>query len=117
MLLVDDQEEFLEVGQLMLEALGYTVVLANNGREALSLLQQDGLDPDLVILDMVMPEMDGKEVFSLMRQIRADIKVLLCSGYRLDDRAEELFRCGCQGFIQKPFDICQLSHKIREVIE
>ena len=67
-----------------------------------------------MLLDMVMPAMGGQEVFEAMRKIDPKIKILLCSGYGLNTKAEELMNLGCNGFIEKPFDICQLSQKIRE---
>jgi two-component system, cell cycle sensor histidine kinase and response regulator CckA len=116
-LLIDDQQEFLEVGKLMLKELGYQVILAENGEDALSLITQEKVAPDIVLLDMVMPTMNGQEVFEAMRKIDPEIKILLCSGYGLNTKAEELLDLGCNGFIEKPFDICQLSQKIREAIE
>ena len=113
-LLVDDQQEFLDVGELMLKELGYRVLLAKNGEEALSITSQKEGGPDIVLLDMVMPAMGGQEVFEAMRKIDPKIKILLCSGYGLNTKAEELMNLGCNGFIEKPFDICQLSQKIRE---
>ena len=71
---------------------------------------------DLVALDMIMPEMSGKETYERLKEIDPDVKVLLVSGYSLNKQVEELMDLGCNGFIQKPFDILQLSQKIREVL-
>lgn len=116
-LLVDDQQEFLDIGELMLKELGYEVILAKDGETALSHLTEKTEQPDIILLDMVMPKMDGQEVFEAIRKIHPEIKILLCSGYGLNKKAEEILALGCNGFIEKPFDICQISLKIREAIE
>ncbi len=116
-LLVDDQPEVIDVGLLMLTELGYEVVIADSGKKALTLLRENTNMPDLVILDMIMPGMTGQEVFNAIRAIRPEMKILLCSGYGLNFKAQELLALGCNGFIEKPFDIFKLSQKVREVIE
>ncbi len=72
---------------------------------------------DLVALDMIMPEMNGKDTFDELKRLNPKVKVLLVSGYSLNKQIEELMERGCDGFIQKPFDIVQLSQKLREVLE
>jgi PAS domain S-box-containing protein len=116
-LLVDDEELVVKIGKRMLEGLGYTVLPAKSGDEALNLYSQrpDGID--LVILDLIMPHMHGGEVFDRMKQINPRAKVLLSSGYSLSGQAENILERGCNGFIQKPFDTVQLSRKIREILE
>jgi two-component system cell cycle sensor histidine kinase/response regulator CckA len=119
-LLVDDEEMILEVGTQMLEALGYKVVIARSGREAIELVkraQRLPSSPDLLILDMIMPDMGGKETLEHIREVNPDIKVLLSSGYSIDGQAKEIMEKGCDGFIQKPFDIKELSHKVREILD
>ena len=77
------------------------------------------LDPrffDLVILDMIMPDMNGSKVYDLLRAISPDVKVLLSSGYSIDGQANEILERGCNGFIQKPFSIKELSEKINEIL-
>jgi CheY-like chemotaxis protein len=66
---------------------------------------------------MIMPHMGGGETFDLLKQIKPDIKVLLCSGYSSDSEAANILSRGCNGFIQKPFDIIELSHTVREIID
>ncbi len=116
-LLVDDEEMIREVGRQLLGRLGYQVLVAAGGKEALAVFTADPSRIDLVILDMIMPDMGGKEVFEKLREERADIRVLLSSGYSLDGEASQILRQGCDGFLQKPFDLKQLSAKIREVLE
>jgi CheY-like chemotaxis protein len=116
-LLVDDEEEILHVGSLMLKELGYQVLLACSGRDAAAILEVDPQGVDLVILDMVMPEMAGGAAFDRLRAVRPDLRVLLASGYSLNRQAQEVIRRGGSGFIQKPFDMVGLSRKIREVLD
>jgi CheY-like chemotaxis protein len=66
---------------------------------------------------MVMPGMSGGETYDKIRQINPEVKTLLASGYSLDGKASQILRCGCNGFIQKPFDIEKLSRKLREVLD
>jgi two-component system cell cycle sensor histidine kinase/response regulator CckA len=116
-LLVDDEKMIIEVSQQMLITLGYTVFLANSGREAVEIFEQKENKIDLVILDMIMPEMGGSETFELLKEINPDIKVLLSSGYSIDGLAKTILAKGCDGFIQKPFGLKDLSQKIRKVID
>lgn len=115
-LLVDDETVTIEVEKLMLKELGYKVLAATSGCEAVQLYKDNMVDLDLVALDMIMPEMNGKETYEALKKINPNVKVLLVSGYSLNKQIEELMDRGCDGFIQKPFDIVQLSHKIREVL-
>jgi PAS domain S-box-containing protein len=115
-LLVDDEEGTIQVEELMLKELGYQVIPALSGRQAIELYKEKMVDLDLVALDMIMPEMNGKETYDALKRINPDVKVLLVSGYSLNKQIEELMDEGCNGFIQKPFDIVQLSHKLREVL-
>ncbi len=114
-LLVEDEEGTIQVEELMLKELGYSVLPAMSGQEAIQLYEEN--KPDLVALDMIMPEMNGKDTYERLKRINPDVKVLLVSGYSLNKQIEELMEKGCNGFIQKPFDIVQLSQKIREVLE
>ena len=116
-LLVDDADMVLEVGRKILEALDYTVFVARSGKEAISVYQDNKEKIAMIILDMVMPGMGGAETYERLKEMNPDSKVLLSSGYSIDGRATELLKCGCNGFIQKPFNIEKLSHKIREILD
>jgi PAS domain S-box-containing protein len=116
-LLVDDEEGPIEVEKLMLKELGYSVITAENGMEAVDIYAQNSQAVDLVALDMIMPEMSGKATYEALKKINPAVRVLLVSGYSTNKQTEELFELGCKGFIQKPFDIIELSHKLREVLE
>ncbi|MDJ0621925.1 MAG: ATP-binding protein [Desulfocapsaceae bacterium] len=115
-LLVDDEEIILDVGRGMLETLGYKVSLARSGETALEIFDEQQNDIDLVIVDMIMPGMDGAAIFSKIRDIDAEAKVVLSSGYSLDGQAEKIMQRGCSGFIQKPFSIFDISKTIRRVL-
>jgi two-component system cell cycle sensor histidine kinase/response regulator CckA len=116
-LLVDDEEVVLEVGKELLEAMGYMVLIARDGKEAIEVYGRNPDDIDLVLLDMVMPEMCGGETYDRMKGINPDIKVLLSSGYSIDGKATEILERGCDGFIQKPFTMKELSRKLMEILE
>ncbi len=114
-LVVDDEEMIVDVAEKMLKALGYEVFVASSGKQALELYKKNKEKIHLIILDMIMPEMGGGETYDRLKEIDPDIKVLLASGYSIDGRAEEIIERGCDGFIQKPFNMKELSGKIREI--
>jgi PAS domain S-box-containing protein len=116
-LLVDDEEFVLDAGEQMLRRLGYEVLVANSGQEALALYEKNHAKIDMVLLDMVMPGMGGGETYDRMREIDPTVKVLLSSGYSIDGEATEILERGCDGFIQKPFDLGTLSQDVREILD
>ncbi len=115
-LLVDDEEMILDVGSAMLENLGYRVLKARGGESGLEEFSAHCGEIDLVILDMIMPDLSGKDVFARMKEIDPKVRVLLSSGYSLNSQANEILESGCEGFIQKPFSLQVLSTKIRKVL-
>ncbi|HQG30661.1 MAG TPA: PAS domain S-box protein [Deltaproteobacteria bacterium] len=116
-LLIDDEDMILNVGSEMLASLGYAVVTAAGGKQGIEIYEQNRDSVDLVILDMIMPGMGGKETFEGLRQRDPSVKVLLSSGYSLHGQAEEIIRSGCRGFIQKLFTLGDLSKKIRMILD
>ena len=116
-LLVDDEEMVADVGQKMLQKLGYRVVLAKSGRKAVEIFKRLQQRIDLVILDMIMPDRGGSETFDQLKAIAPDVKVLLSSGYSIDGQASQIMKRGCSGFIQKPFNLKHFSRKIREILD
>ncbi len=115
-LLVDDEEMVIKVGKLILEKIGYQVVLAKTGHEAVDIIARQFDQINLVILDMIMPDMGGMETFDRIREINPVIPVILSSGYSINGQAMEIMRKGCNGFIQKPFSISELSMKIQQFL-
>jgi CheY-like chemotaxis protein len=116
-LLVDDEDTIREVGGELLEAMGYRVLLAEDGKKALETYQQNQDEIDVVLLDMVMPNMGGGEAYDRLREIDPDVKVLLSSGFSIDGEATKILARGCDGFIQKPFTMKDLSERIRQVVQ
>jgi two-component system, cell cycle sensor histidine kinase and response regulator CckA len=116
-LLVDDEEIILDIGRDLLKAMGCKTLTARGGHEAIELYQKNQDDIDIVILDMIMPNMSGGEVYDRMKEINPDIKVLLSSGYSINDQATDILSRGCNGFIQKPFTINELSAAIRQILD
>ena len=116
-LLVDDTDMILDVGKEILEALGYTVFLARSGKKAIEIYENNKEKIAMIILDMIMPGMGGAETYDRLKEINPDSKVLLSSGYSINGQATEILKQGCDGFIQKPFNIEKLSRKIREILD
>lgn len=115
-LLVDDEDIVLDVGTQMIEKIGYSVIKAKNGKEAIALFRRHKAQVSLVILDLRMPEMDGECAYELLKEIEPGIKVLISSGCSLRDQANQNLKYGCNGFIQKPFNLKTLSQKVDELI-
>jgi two-component system cell cycle sensor histidine kinase/response regulator CckA len=115
-LLVDDEPMVLEVGVKMLKKLGYEVLEANGGKEAVDLYEANKEKIRLVILDMIMPDMSGGETYDRMKEVNPKVRALLSSGYSIEGRATQILERGCDGFIQKPFTLKNLSRKIRQIL-
>jgi CheY-like chemotaxis protein len=116
-LLVDDEEMIVAVGSQMLQRLGYDVLTATGGREALQICKRYHARISLVILDLVMPDLGGAETCTLLKAGHPAIKVLLSSGYGLNGNSGDIVKSGCDGFIQKPFDLNALSQKINDILQ
>ncbi len=116
-LLVDDEDVIIEVGQDMLRHLGYRVLTAGSGKDAIRVFRENRDEIDLVILDMIMPDMGGGEVYDRIREADSNVKVILSSGYSMNGEAARIMRRGCSDFIQKPFNIGALSAAIRGVLD
>ncbi|MBN1382424.1 MAG: PAS domain S-box protein [Deltaproteobacteria bacterium] len=116
LLIVDDEEYILDVTKELLESIGYQVIKARSGEEAVEIykLQKDQID--LIILDMIMPGINGGDTFDRLKKINPQVKVILASGYSLNGQAIGILDRGCQAFMQKPFGLTDLSLKIREVL-
>jgi CheY-like chemotaxis protein len=116
-LLVDDEEIVLGVGKQMLQRLGYSVKTAGSGLEAVDVYKNSPDDVDLVLLDMIMPGMEVGDIYDKLKAINPAIKVLLSSGYSLDQKASAIIDRGCNGFIQKPFNMKRQKEKIEEILK
>jgi two-component system, cell cycle sensor histidine kinase and response regulator CckA len=115
-LVVDDEQMVLEIAGEMLKGLGYNIHKALGGRNAIEIYRQKRIEIDMVILDMIMPEMGGKDTYCQLKEIDPEVSVLLSSGYSLDKNTSKILALGCKGFIQKPFTVEELSIKIRDIL-
>ena len=116
-LLVDDEEIVIDVGRQMLERMGYRLLTAQSGKDTLEMFKGTPEQVDMVILDMIMPDMNGGETYDQLKAFDPNIKVLLSSGYSVEGEAEKILERGCNGFIQKPFKISELSKKVRKILD
>lgn len=116
MLLVDDEETVLSVGRRMLELLGFSVMTAANGIEALAIFREHGASIACVILDLTMPMMNGVETFRELKQIRPDVRVIVTSGYSEYEISERFAGNTVSGFVQKPYHFEDFAAKLKEVL-
>ncbi len=116
-LVIDDEPVVLNILEKILFKIGYNVFLASNGSDAIHLIKSYPEKIDLVILDMEMPGLNGKETFFMIKNIRPEIKFIICSGYDLDSRSQEIINAGAFCFVQKPFRAEMISKKIREALD
>jgi len=116
-LLADDEETVRVLGKRMLELIGFSVLTADDGRQAVEIFREKSEEIDCVILDLTMPHLDGNQAFIEINKIRSDVKVILSSGYNEHDATQRFADAGLAGFIQKPYSIDNLSDKMKEVLE
>ncbi len=116
-LVVDDEETVRTVVKMMLEELGFKVITARDGRNAVDLFRNYDGDIDLVLLDMTMPHMNGEETFRELRRINPSVKVILSSGYNEQDATNRFAGKGLAGFIQKPYRSTMLMEKIEKALQ
>lgn len=115
-LFIDDEAPVRAVGNEILRELGYIVITAESGKKAIEIYKEHSDAIDMVILDMIMPEMGGSETFAALKKINPDIKVLLASGYSMDEHTEKIIKNGSANFIQKPFSLPDLSQMLHIVL-
>jgi CheY-like chemotaxis protein len=116
-LLVDDEEHIRDLGMKILSAAGYNVIMACNGGEALDVYYERVNDIALVILDLMMPEMGGKQCLERLLRMNPAIKVIISSGYSASGPTREALSAGAKGFVNKPYDIHRMLDVIREVLD
>ncbi|MFN3396817.1 MAG: response regulator, partial [Thermodesulfovibrionales bacterium] len=115
-LLVDDEEMIRDVGRSIIESLGYRVITASNGKEAVEIYKDKGKEISLIIMDMVMPVMDGMTAFREIKRINPNAKVIISSGYSAD-KMDILEKEGFAGLINKPYRLSDVAETIRKVLE
>lgn len=116
-LIVDDEMMVLKALRRILSSLGYRILTALNGREAVEIVQNFDDRIDLALLDLGMPVMSGVEAFPVLREERPEMRILICSGFELDSASQRLIESGACGFVQKPFEIQTLARDIRSVLD
>ncbi len=116
-LLVDDEDRIIDIGKKILNIMGYKVLVARSGKEAIELYKKNQARIDIVVLDMIMPEIGGGEAYDKLKEINPHVRVLLSSGYSINGEATEILERGCNGFVQKPFSMKELSRRIREILD
>jgi two-component system cell cycle sensor histidine kinase/response regulator CckA len=116
-LIVDDEPTIRTLLQDILTEMGYRVMSAAGGMEAIAQYGPDGGKFDLVILDMAMPGLSGKETFEKLKSIDPNVRVILSTGYSEDERARELLRLGVRAFVQKPYRVDDLAAAVRGVLD
>ena len=114
--LIDDDDMIVDVSELILKKSGYDVVSAKSGKEAIEVYKENHNRIDMVILDMILPDMGGGDTYDRLKEINPEIKVLLASGYDKDYQGSDIMERGCDGFIQKPFNMNELLEKIKGVL-
>jgi len=116
-LMIEDEDVVIEVTQAMLERLGYRVVVAKTGKDAIHITETFDGQIDLALLDIKLPDMEGGKVYPLIMEARPDLKVIVFSGYAIEGPAQDILDAGAQDFIQKPFSLATLSEKLNKVLE
>ena len=116
-LIVDDHESIWDFLIEALQNLGYSVILAENGLDAVEIYRENPKQIDLVLLDMIMPELNGYEAFKQIREIDPEAKVLLSSGFVGGEEVQELLDNGAKGFLAKPHRLPTVIRAIRDVLD
>ena len=114
-LLVDDEDMIWDVISDMLQQLGYRIILAGDGKEAVQIYGSNPGMIDLVILDMLMPNMGGRETFFILKELDPQVKVLASSGYVSQEEIQDVMDAGAAGFLRKPYRLADLARKIHEI--
>jgi two-component system cell cycle sensor histidine kinase/response regulator CckA len=115
-LVVEDEHQVRDLAKHALEVSGYRVLFAQDGKQALSIFEQEGDSIDLVVLDMVMPVMGGKECFYRLKELNPHLKILIMTGYTADGSLEDFRQNGALGIIEKPFDLELFTQSVHEAI-
>ena len=116
-LVIEDEAMLLEVNRKILEKLGYNVLEARTGNEAVHIARTFEGEIHLAILDIILSDMEGGAVYPLIMEARPNLKVIVCSGYSIDGPAQEIINSGAQDFVQKPFNMATISEKLKEALE
>jgi DNA-binding NtrC family response regulator len=116
-LLIDDEDVVLSSTEALLSELGYNIYTANSGQAGIDIYTKNHGIIDLVILDMIMPEMDGSACFSALKTINPQVKIIISSGYATSERIKEVKKLGANTFLQKPYSVSTLSSAVRRELQ
>ena len=116
-LIVDDHETIWDFLIEALQRLGYSVLLAENGLDAIEIYKENPNEVDLVLLDMVMPKLGGHQTFYKIREIDPEAKILLSSGYVSQEEVNDLLEQGAKGFLPKPHRISVMASAVRKILD
>jgi len=116
-LLVEDEDMVSDVTKRILERSGYTVLTAANGKEALNLYEEERDRISLVILDLILPGMGGKQCLKKLRNIAPHLKILVTSGYPIDGPTKEIIKSLANGFVGKPYNVKEILGAVRAVLD
>jgi CheY-like chemotaxis protein len=116
-LIVDDHETIWDFLIEALQRLGYSVLLAENGLDAVEIYKENPKEVDLVLLDMVMPKLGGHQTFYKIKELDPDAKILLSSGYVSEEEVNDLLEQGAKGFLPKPHRIAVMAQEIRKILD
>ena len=114
---MDDDDNIRDLGATLLIDFGYKVITANDGKEALEIYQRESYSISLIILDLIMPVMDGKKCMAEVLRIDPNAKIIIASGYSESGSANGAMVVGAKGFVQKPYNMRQLLTTIREILD
>jgi CheY-like chemotaxis protein len=115
-LVVEDEDIVMDVNRAMLERLGYRVLGAKTGEDTIDIVKNFDGKIDIALLDVKLPDMEGGMIYPLIKKVRPDMKVIVCSGYSMDGPAQDILCAGAEDFIQKPFSFKSLSSKLQKVL-
>jgi len=115
-LLIEDEEIVMDVNSALLKKLGCHVLEAKTGKEAIEIAGTFDGEIHCAILDILLPDLEGKDVYPLLIENRPSLKVIVCSGYSIDGPAQQILNAGAQGFLPKPFTLARLSQELTEVL-
>lgn len=115
-LLIDDEDMILDIGEIALRRWGYNVISADSGKKALQIYEEERDHIDLVLLDMILGDINGNEVYKRLKKIKPDVKVLLASGYGMDGNVKKAMDSGRNCFLEKPLNMAELSETIGRLL-
>jgi len=115
-LVIEDEEPVMKISRAILERMGYRVLEARTGQEAVDIVKTFDGHIDLALLDILLPDMTGNDIYPLIMEARPDLKVIVFSGYSIDGPAMKILNAGAEDFIQKPFEMAELSEKLKKIL-